>query len=68
MSSGTSSTRYRRTRFALSKPKSGWFDDDDVAWEGPMILRENAKFKYAWLPESRLEDFLASLREKYERS
>ena len=48
----------------VTTPKSGWFDDDDdVAWEGPMILRENAKFKYAWLPESRLEEFLAGLQE-----
>ena len=52
----------------VTTPKSGWFDDDDVAWEGPTLLRENAKFKYAWLPELRLEEFLAGLREKYERS
>ena len=52
----------------VTTPKSGWFDNDDVAWEGPALLRENAKFKYAWLPESRLEEFLAGLREKYERS
>lgn len=52
----------------VTTPKSGWFDDDDVAWEGLTLLRENAKFKYAWLPESRLEEFLAGLREKYERS
>ena len=52
----------QRTK-TVTTPKSGWFDDDDVAWEGPMILRENAKFNYAWIPESRLEEFLAGLRE-----
>ena len=37
----------------VTTPKSGWFDDDDdMAWEGSTLLRENAKFKYAWLLES----------------
>ncbi len=53
----------------LSLPPDGSFDDHDVCWERAKFLRESDAFKYAWIPQARLEDFREGLREtKVDRS
>lgn len=48
----------------LSLPPEGSFDDHDVCWERAKFLRESDAYKYAWIPQARLEDFREGLRKK----
>ena len=48
----------------LSLPPDGSFDDHDVCWERAKFLRESDAYKYAWIPQARLEDFREGLRKK----
>jgi hypothetical protein len=52
----------------LFLPPDGPFDDDDVHWEGPSLFRETDKYKYAWIPASRLKHFREGLWEKFQRT
>ena len=48
----------------LSLPPDGSFDDHDVCWERAKFLCESDAYKYAWIPQARLEDFREGLRKK----
>ena len=48
----------------LSLPPDGSFDDHDVCWERAKFFRESDAYKYAWIPQARLEDFRQGLRKK----
>jgi len=49
----------------LSLPPDGPFDADDVHWEGRSLFRETDKYKYAWIPGSRLDDFREGLWQNF---
>ena len=46
----------------LSLPLDGSFDDHDVCWERARFFRESDAYKYAWIPQARLEDFREATR------
>ena len=46
----------------LSLPPDGLFDDHDVCWERARFFRESDAYKYAWIPQARLEDFREATR------
>ena len=52
----------------LSLPPDGSFDDHDVCWERAKFFRESDAYKYAWIPQARLEDFREGLWKKVDRS
>ena len=48
----------------LSLPPDDSFDDHDVYWERRKLAYESDAYKYAWIPQSRLEDFREGLKKK----